>query len=139
MRYLIQSKQQKQLFFQKEKGLTLIELIIFIVITALVAVSVFAGLNAAITLSPTAKAQTVAAQAASRCMEWYLGQRYMNGFTAITCPSTTIPSFCSVPSGYSITSNVACTTIGSDPNYKTITVTVTGQASASLSLLIADY
>jgi Tfp pilus assembly protein PilE len=126
-----------------DQGFSIIELIIFIVIMGIVGISVLASFNAVLKGTSVPRQQTVAWQVASRCIEWYLEQRYVNSFTtaALTCPSTTVPTFCTVPSGYSISTSVSCTQLYGETgaNYKTITVSVTGLGSASLSLLVALY
>jgi len=81
----------------------------------------------------------IATQTASQCMEWYLGQRALNGYNSISCPSTAVPSFCSAPTGYVLSTNISCTTISGDANYKTIAVTVSGKGTISLTTLIANY
>lgn len=126
---------------KKNNGYTLIELVIFIVIMAIISGSILLALNAVLRHAPKVQHQTVAMQSATRCMEWYVGTRNIHGFSNVTCPSTTVPSFCTVPSGYTIATNVSCTTLYGDStaNYKTITVTVGGLGSTTLSLLIADY
>jgi hypothetical protein len=91
--------------------------------------------------SPVINQALDATQAAMQCMEWYLGQRFINGFasSSLNCGNST-PSFCTVPTGYTVTTNVACSTYYSDSsNYKTITVTVGGLSRASLSTIIANY
>ena len=72
-------------------------------------------------------------------MEWFTGQRQLNGYASITCPSSAVPAFCSAPSGYTLAVSITCTTISSDANYKTLTVTVSGDGNASLSTLFASY
>lgn len=129
--------------FQKNRGFSLIELIVFIVIMGIVGITILASFNAVLKGVSVPRQKTIALQTAARCVEWYLEQRYVNGFTAaaLTCPSTTVPSFCSVPGGYSLSTSVSCTQLYGETgaNYKTITVTVSGLDSASLSLLVASY
>jgi hypothetical protein len=72
-------------------------------------------------------------------MEWFIDQRRLQGFAALTCPSAPAPSACAAPSGFTVTNAISCTTWNSDSNYKTITVSVSGLASASLSAQIGDY
>lgn len=123
----------------KNKGFSLIELILFIVVTAILASTLLLAFNNVLVNSDTSRNQIVAQMTAQQCMEWFVGQRLSNGYSSIACPSTTVPSFCTAPSGYTISVNSACTTISSDANYKTITVTVSGNGDASLTTLIANY
>jgi len=125
---------------KKTKGFSLVELIIFIVAISVTAVTILSAMDMILKTSHQTQENATAVDAASRCLEWYWGQNQLNGYSSITCPSTTIPSFCSAPSGFSVAVNVACTTLYSEAsaNYKTITATVSGKGSAALSLLIAD-
>jgi type II secretory pathway pseudopilin PulG len=128
---------------KSNNGFTLIEVIIFTIVMGIIGVTILASFNTLLKGMPTPWRQTVANQAAKNCLEWYLQQRYINGFSATTlnCPSTSVPSFCTVPNGYTISTNVACTQLYGDTgsNYKTITVTVGGLANATLAVLLAYY
>ncbi len=121
------------------QGFTLIELIIFIVVTGILASTISLVFVNALNNAPSINQQMIATVTAEKCMEWYLGQRRLNGWSSVTCPSTTVPSFCTAPSGYSLSTNVSCTTISGDSHYQTITVTVSGNGKAALTLLIAGY
>jgi type II secretory pathway pseudopilin PulG len=127
----------------KQRGFTLIELIIFIVVTAVLGLTVFmAANNALLNLSKTLY-QTVASETARQCMEYYIGQRRLNGYNTLdgaNCTSPlTLPSLCSAPSGYTLVANCINTSISGDNNYNTITVSVTGQGGANLTYLIGRY
>ncbi len=111
----------------------------FIIITGLLATTLMLGLSVGTQKTPIAHQQMVATATARKCMEWFIGQRRINGYSTLPCPNTTVPGFCTTPTGYSITTNVACTTLSGDANYKTITVTVSGLGDASLTTLIANY
>jgi len=126
---------------KRKLGFTLIELVIFIVLTGIVWRTILMGFNIVGRYMPAQQQQIIATQTATQCMEWFLGQRYIKGFSSIPCPSVTTPSFCTalVPVGYTISTMVAATTIGGDSNYKTVKVKVTGLGTAALSTLFADY
>lgn len=127
---------------KKIKGFTLIELVIFIVITSILASTILLSFNTALQKTPVSRENNIAAQTVKKCMEWYIGQRQLNGFSSIST-GTTVPSFCTAPAGYTVTVNVATTTYNGDNNYKTITVTVNGPSGIgsrdSANTLIADY
>lgn len=123
----------------KHAGFTLIEMLLLIVVVGLLGNTILLTLVPASQGTPLLINGTVAAQTATRCMEWFSGQRLLNGYDSVPCPSSSVPSFCSVPSGYTISVDVACTTLNSDAAYKTVTVTVGGNGSATLSTLLADY
>ena len=117
----------------------MIEILAFIVVSGLLMSVILLGANSALRTTPTVHRQWVAIQTAQECMEWYLEQRRLNGYSALTCPSTPSASACSAPSGSSVSTSIACTTWNSDTNYKTITVTVSGLASAVLSTQVGEY
>lgn len=119
------------------RGFTIIEALIFIVIVALfMRVSLYAT-RTLVMATPNSQKSVIALQTARQCMEYFAGQEIKNGYASITCPSSSVPSFCTAPSGYTISVNITCTTISSDSNYKTITVTVGGASNVTLTLLIA--
>lgn len=124
---------------KRHDGFALIEVVVFIVVTSLVMTTLLLSATTALRNSPSIHQQWVALQTAKRCMEWFLDQRRLNGYTALTCPSTPSASACSAPAGYSVSNSVACTTWNSDTEFKTITVSVTGLASVSISTQIGNY
>lgn len=123
---------------KKQKGFTLIELVMFIVITSILASAILLSFVTAMSKTPHILQNTIAMQTAKQCMEWFIGQRRVNGYSSIACNST-VPTFCTTPTGYTLTSSCSTTTIGGDSNYETITVTVSGLGDAVLDLLIANY
>lgn len=128
-------------------GFTIIELIMFIVIIGILAGGALTAAVTSLRQSPIARQQTIAMNAAMRCLDFALGQRYLNGYSSISCPSTAVPSYCSVPNGFTISVTTTCKTLYGDPsaNYKQITVAVGSAVDpsmsllASLSLLLANY
>ncbi len=123
----------------RQRGFTLIELLVFIIISGLLMSVMLLGANTALRNIPSDQKQMVAIQTARRCMEWFVEQARLKGYGQLTCPSTPTISACTVPTGYSITNTISCTTWNSDTNYKTITVSVTGLAPATFSLQIGEY
>lgn len=127
---------------KQQRGFTLIEVIVLIVVSGLLANTIFLALTTAVQKTPQFLNHTIAGQTARQCIEWYLGQRRLQwggGYESVACPSSTVPAFCTAPSGFTLAVNVACTTINSDASYKTITVTVSGKGNASYTTMIADY
>ena len=123
----------------KSSGFTLVELIIFIVATAILAASLMlAGRTGLFSASSTAD-QIQANMLAQQCMEWLLGERLLRGYNTWACPSTPTGTLCNSPSGYTVTPSVTCTTLSGNSNFKTLTVTVTGNGQATLRTLIANY
>lgn len=118
---------------------TLIELIVFIMISGLIMKVITMGATTSLANTPNIHNLWVAQQTARECMEWFLSQRQLNGYSVITCPSTPTVSNCTAPTGFTVTNSVVCTTWNSDTTYKTITVTVGGLAAASVSYQIGKY
>jgi type II secretory pathway pseudopilin PulG len=144
------------------RGVTLIELIAFIIIVGVLVSGLAAGFSANMSGSATSRDVTQALQLAQERMELIRARRDVVGFACFTndangprydpcgtaaaagtCPAT-LPSShpaCSATTtlGYSVTPALdetgAC--MGSDPDYKCITVTVTNAAGARLARLQA--
>lgn len=124
---------------ERQAGFTLIEILIFIIVSGLLMNTLLLGSTIALRSIPNIHQQWVALQSARKCMEWYVMQRRLNGYSSLSCPSSPTAGACAVPSGYSVSTNIACTTWNSDTDYKTITVTVSGLATASLSVQVGNY
>ena len=128
-----------------DQGFTLIEILMFIVIMGIAGVSVLVSMNTILKGTVISKQQMIAAQTATRCMEWYLKQRYTQGFnTATLNVGTNVPGFCTPPTGYNLDVSVENMSMpngdGSfDDNYKVINVNVTGLGEASLKMSLANY
>ena len=127
------------IFSHNQNGFTLIEVIVFLVVSGILMSTILLGATTALRSTPSVHQQWIAVQLARQCMEWFLGQRQMNGYAALSCPSTPSATACAVPSGYRINTNISCTTWNNDTTYKTITVTISGLANASLSTQVGDY
>ena len=126
-------------------GYSLIELVIFIMVMAILGTALFAGFNVA--LNATASSDVNAHRIAQERMELILAQKRVlgfSGFTAATfdpCTSTPVSTqaVCSaIPAGYIVSATLAPNWNG-NVNYKVITLTVTGKSQASLVALVADY
>lgn len=117
---------------KKYYGFTFIELIIFIVVTAIIASSILLAATTALKYSYFPQSEIIAAETASKCAEWFIGQRNINGFSCTA--GNTVPTFCTAPTGYIISANVTCPT-----SFEVITINVTGRGNAKLQLELADY
>jgi prepilin-type N-terminal cleavage/methylation domain-containing protein len=137
-----------------QRGLTLIEVIVFIVIMGISAVALLSMYRAVMPRGSTPAQITVATQLAQERMELLLGQRAIYGYsTAVLtdpCVSGTPPAICTnqyTPSGlYSIVVTGVNPAVpwggyGTD-SYRMLGVTVLGPGGgqlASLSALIGNY
>jgi prepilin-type N-terminal cleavage/methylation domain-containing protein len=126
---------------KKQRGFTLLELIVFIVIVGIVLTGVAVPLVTLLQKLPTNNHQTVALALARERMDLILGQRWSSGFSSFSdpCGGGSPPTICTPPTGYTVTSTIAAVTISGDSNYKTITVTVSGTGSATLVTLVGSY
>lgn len=122
-----------------ESGFTLIEIILVIVIVGMLSGTIVSMLLPIAKDTPAIIKNAAAAQTARQCMEWFIGQRNLNNYSSVPCPSSSVPAFCLVPAGFSIAAQVNCTTISGDSGYKTVTITVSGAGDATLTTLLADY
>ena len=93
----------------KQNGFTLIEVVIFIIVTSLFATTILATFRIVLLKTPITHQQKIATETARQCMEWFIGQRRLLGYSTLTCPSTPSPSFCTAPTGYTIANNITCT------------------------------
>ena len=123
----------------KNQGFNLIELVIFIVILA-IGVGVLVPLVTTTRYIHRIDKQTQAIELAQQRMELVLTQKQIAGFASFTdpCAGATPPTVCTPLNGFVITTNII-NNWGGDPNYKVITVDVTGDGSAKLETLVANY
>jgi hypothetical protein len=130
---------------KKLSGFTLVELILFITVTGILASTILLSSLTLLRNTPSIQSSLVASAFVTQNIEYYIGLRRTSGYSAIPCPNTTIPAFDAAlpPMGYVLTENIACTTINGDANYKTLTVTVAGTGnntgSATATVLFANY
>lgn len=123
----------------RQHAFSLIELVIFIVIIGIIAAgfSTYAG-NANHTYFTAY--QTKAMQLARARMEMIMASYRENGYTNMTdpCDTGSPPAACTLPTGYSIATPTISTTTLNSTTFKLITITLTGNAKASLSTVVGD-
>lgn len=124
----------------KQRGLSLIELIIFIMVITLF-ITLVLPILIALYNEGTISNQTIAQQLAQARMELILEQRYILGFSLFTdpCVGALPPATCTPPSGYAASATIVQNWNGSTTEYKVITVDVTGSAEAHLTSLVSNY
>jgi len=144
------------------RGVSLIELVVFIVIVGIVAAALIAGMSAAVRSAPVPRAMHQGLQLAQGRMELILAQRRLPagfaGFTAATfdpcAPPGGAQEACLAPTGYAVVApclytgagtcafGAANTCQGGDVNYKCVRVRVTGPQGttvAELEAMVANY
>jgi len=128
-------------------GATLIELVIFIIIIAIVTTGTMSAFNRLLSGTATTHALDQAAYLARQRLELILPQHQVLGFAGFTAatfdpctsaPASTQPVCTAIPAGYTVTSTLADNWNG-DMAYKVITVTVSGNGDARLQALIGNY
>jgi|GEM_PF-1628101 type II secretory pathway pseudopilin PulG len=124
---------------KRDSGMTLIELVIFIVILAILGLTILMSLGVSLEKSPSLQQNTQALEYAQVRMDLILGQKATKGFSSFVDPCAVSPSLavCSSP-GYTVASSIANNWNG-NTTFKVITVTVTGDGRASLQGLVANY
>ncbi len=130
-----------------QSGVTLVELVAFIVIVALLATGLIAAFTSAMRDTPKSNEITQALQLAQERMELVLAQKQRLGFTGFTpttydpCPpvGTSTAAICTpVATNYGVTSSLLTSWNGST-EFKVITVNVTGPQMIALTALVASY
>jgi type II secretory pathway pseudopilin PulG len=124
---------------KKQAGFSFIELILFIMLTSILASTILLSLRTTLKATPQQHNNYIALQSARACMDVMLGEKALFGSAYFTCPSTTVPGNCLAPTGYALAVNIVCTTLNGDNTYQTITVSVTGTGYSTLTALIANY
>lgn len=124
----------------KIKGLSLIEVTCFLVVLGFITSGIMQGVYSALKHSPDTAAESLALELAQGRMDIILGQKEINGFSNFSdiCDVGSPPSICSDNTDYTITSSIT-TGYNGDNNYKLITVTVTGNGSATLTSIVGNY
>ena len=143
------------------RGVSLVELIVFIVIMGIVAAALIAGMAAAVRSAPVPRVMHQGLQLAQGRMELILAQRRLPagfaGFTAATFDPCQPPGgaqeACLAPAAYATTAcfytgagtcafGAANTCQSGDVNYKCVRVRVTGSDGTTLALvdaMVANY
>ena len=142
------------------RGVSLVELVVFIVITGIVAAALIAGMAAAVRSAPVPRAMHQGLQLAQGRMELILAQRKRLGFSGFTSatfdpcqPPGGAQEACLAPAAYAATAcfytgagtcgfGAANTCQSGDVNYKCVRVRVTGSDGTTLALvdaMVANY
>ncbi|MCR4303775.1 MAG: type II secretion system GspH family protein [Gallionella sp.] len=127
--------------YRKQTGVTLVELIAFIVIAALLATGLITTFTSSMKATPPSGDVSQALQLAQERMELILAYKKSKGFAAMIDPCTlgTPPAPCtSFPSGFGV-SVPPFTNWNGSSEYKVITVNVTGPQTIALTALVASY
>ncbi len=122
-----------------QNGFSLIELVVFIVLLA-IGISLLIPLSVTTRYTQLIDKNSQATALAEQRMELILAQREIYGFNSFSdpCVGASPPAACNMLTGFTATTTIANNWNG-DSNYKVITVNVTGDATANLQSLVANY
>jgi len=129
---------------RQQRGFSLIELIIFILVVSILSTALFSVFATALRGPAQVSGAIQAMQLAVERMELILPQRQVLGFApfdepaADPCQMGSAQAACNIPVGFTVAAVIDPDWNG-DTNYKVITVTVSGSATATLTALVADY
>ncbi len=122
----------------KQRGFTLIELVLFIIITGILARTILVSFQNTLVYVPVVHKDLLATQLADECMEGFLGERRLLGYSSalLACSTTpTMPSICDPSASATIT--CTNTLAGDTTTSKIVTVSIAG--TATLTMLMANY
>lgn len=128
--------------FRDQHGVTLVELIAFIVIVGLLSTGLIAAFTSTMRSTPESGEITHALQMAQERMELVLAYKKSKGFTALIDPCTLAspPAQCtSFPTGFNTPTVTIVNNWNGSTEYKVITVNVTGLQNFTLTALVASY
>ncbi|MCL5669127.1 MAG: type II secretion system GspH family protein [Gammaproteobacteria bacterium] len=125
-------------------GLSLLELIVFIVVMSIAVVAVMTGLSSALRGSLSPGQMTQATQLAQERMELILATRQTQGYSGIydPCGVGSPPAFCSTMLGYTAAFSSEAWPVDTDTaKYQVLVVTVMrgGTQAAQYKTLVANY
>lgn len=124
-----------------QSGVTLVELVAFIVVAALLTTGLIAAFTTAMKSTPESGEIQQALQLAQERMELILAYKKSQGFSALVDPCTLAspPAQCTPPSGYSVSVPFPFTNWNGSAEYKVVAVNVTGPQNITLTAVVASY
>ncbi|MDA8391038.1 MAG: type II secretion system protein [Gammaproteobacteria bacterium] len=128
----------------RQRGATLIELIVFLVIVGIAAAGVMEALTQAQSGGATPIQILEATKLAESRLEFLAGQSEVQSFATLTdpCAGTTPPPVCQLPPGYQIAQPTVVPDFGKNPALTALVVQVTapdGRVLATLTDVVAEY
>ncbi len=125
---------------RRAAGFTLVEIIVFIVVVAVLGVTLLAVFSSLLSRSGVPRNISVASQLAQERMEIVLARRAASGYAGFLaafdpCAVSAQPPCAVFPAGYAVTATLAV--LGA--NLAEVTVAVTGPENATLRAQVANY
>lgn len=126
---------------KKQRGLSLIELIVFIIILGISMGGLFLGVNQVLYGISSTYKLTRATFLANARMEVILYRRAFTGYSGLVDPcSTTNPAICTPLATYATNNGLSVSSsITSSGSTSTITVQITGQGNVTLVTVVSNY
>lgn len=123
-----------------EKGFSLIELIIFMVIVGIGATGIIAVYQFSLSNTSKIEYNNQAIALAQERMAIILGFKKILGFSSFydPCEAGSPPAICGSKAGYTVSSTITSNWF-SNSNFKRITVTVSGLGNATMTTMVANY
>lgn len=128
--------------YLKQQGLSLIELIVFIVIMGIISVGLLSGMSQVLKTASTPEKIIQANFLANARLELVMMARGLTGFATLSdpCAITPSPSICAPLSAYASANGFTVSSISiSGSNPKIISVTVSGAAIMSTQTMVYNY
>lgn len=126
----------------RQQGVTLIELIIFIVVLGILGSGILMAFVVALAKSPDIAKMSRASELAQERLELILGQYEEHGFSTFTdlCDGTpSEPAVCTLSLNYQIADPTIVNNWNGDPDYQLIQVVVSGDGESSLNMVVTQY
>ena len=128
----------------RQAGVSLVELIVFILVVAIAGVGLMAAYSGLLRAPPISIVNTVATQIAQERMELILARRRAVGFATFTDPCPASPVCTPLNPGYTVNATISAPTGAPAPfntaNHREITVTVTsGPSQVIISTVVGRY
>ncbi len=128
----------------RNRGVTLVELIVFIVIVGIAVAGIMEALTQAQSGNATPIQILEATKLAESRLEFLVGQSATQGFAALTdpCAGAAPPPVCQLPPGFSIAQPTVVADFSGNPALTELTVAVTapdGRVLADVTDVVAEY
>lgn len=119
--------------FNKRQGVTLIELVLFIVVISIAMVSLILSFSTVLGLIAEPGQRLIASELADARMNLILLQRHVYGFNNISDPCGTSPAACAALNSFATGAGYVVSSSITNPvsNTALVTITVSGTASAT--------
>jgi prepilin-type N-terminal cleavage/methylation domain-containing protein len=119
-----------------QKGFTLVEVLVAVVLTAIIAIGIFVGLRTIILLYGNTNSHEIAKDMAASAMDDIMSQPYANTYTIFSPTSGPVGTVITIPSGAGWTANdtISGVTIGGTNAAYSLTVNSSGNLTGTITV-----